>query len=177
MRHSFQLMTLLFLLPSLIISSSPFWVSGSVGLSWLGCRRELRKVYKEYEAENQRRMEDEKPGFVQQCSLEDGCSIRFYGDECEHGNGRVFTKKSASSPFYDGYGGDCSFKAQNVKSCVCCESHHSMRIVLQKVLSASVTVEDRLVSKIGKGIMCLVGIRDDDDKACAEVLAKKILVR
>lgn len=52
-----------------------------------------------------------------------------------------------------------------------------MRIVLQKVLSASVTVEDRLVSKIGKGIMCLVGIRDDDDKACAEVLAKKILVR
>ena len=51
-----------------------------------------------------------------------------------------------------------------------------MRVVLQKVLSASVTVEGRLVSKIGKGIMCLVGIRDNDDKACADVLAKKILV-
>ena len=33
-----------------------------------------------------------------------------------------------------------------------------------------------MVSKIGKGIMCLVGIRDNDDKACADVLAKKILV-
>lgn len=32
------------------------------------------------------------------------------------------------------------------------------------------------MSKIGKGIMCLVGIRDNDDKACADVLAKKILV-
>lgn len=51
-----------------------------------------------------------------------------------------------------------------------------MRVVLQKVLSASVTVEGRLVSSIGKGIMCLVGIRDNDDKACADVLAKKILV-
>ena len=51
-----------------------------------------------------------------------------------------------------------------------------MRVVLQKVLSASVTVEGRLVSKISKGIMCLVGIRDNDYKACADVLAKKILV-
>lgn len=51
-----------------------------------------------------------------------------------------------------------------------------MRVVIQKVLSASVTVEGRLVSKIGKGLMCLVGVRDDDDKACSEVIAKKILV-
>lgn len=51
-----------------------------------------------------------------------------------------------------------------------------MRVVIQKVLSASVSVEGRLVSKIGRGLMCLVGIRDDDDKACSEVIAKKILV-
>ena len=51
-----------------------------------------------------------------------------------------------------------------------------MRIVLQKVLSASVSVEGQTISKIGKGIMCLVGLRDNDDPACAEVLAKKILV-
>ena len=51
-----------------------------------------------------------------------------------------------------------------------------MRVVLQRVLSASVTVQGRLVSKIGKGILCLVGIRDNDDAACSEVLAKKILV-
>ena len=51
-----------------------------------------------------------------------------------------------------------------------------MRVVLQRVLSASVTVDGKMVSKIGKGIMCLVGIRDNDDQACSEVLAKKILV-
>lgn len=100
-----------------IMSSSPVWVSGSVLLSWLGCRRELRRVYKAYEDENNKKIIEEKPTFVQQCSLEDGCSIRFYGDECEHGNGRVFTKKSAASPFYDGYGGDCSFRAN--KKCAC----------------------------------------------------------
>lgn len=52
----------------------------------------------------------------------------------------------------------------------------SMRVVLQRVLSASVTVDGKTISKIGKGIMCLVGIRDNDDQACSEVLAKKILV-
>lgn len=51
-----------------------------------------------------------------------------------------------------------------------------MRIVLQKVLSASVSVNGKKISEIGKGIMCLVGLRDNDDLACSEVLAKKILV-
>lgn len=51
-----------------------------------------------------------------------------------------------------------------------------MRIVLQKVLSASVSVDGKMISQIGKGIMCLVGLRDNDDAACSEVLAKKILV-
>ena len=49
-----------------------------------------------------------------------------------------------------------------------------MRVVIQKVLSASVSVDNKLISKIGKGVMC---IRDDDDKACSELIAKKILVR
>lgn len=52
----------------------------------------------------------------------------------------------------------------------------TMRIVLQKVLSASVSVNGKKISEIGKGIMCLVGLRDNDDLACSEVLAKKILV-
>ena len=51
-----------------------------------------------------------------------------------------------------------------------------MRVVIQKVLSASVSVNGELVSKIGKGLMCLIGMRDDDEKACAELIAKKILV-
>lgn len=51
-----------------------------------------------------------------------------------------------------------------------------MRVVIQKVLSASVSVNGELVSKIGKGLMCLIGVRDDDEKACSELIAKKILV-
>lgn len=118
MRHSFQLMALAYLLPIALTSRSPFWVAESVLLSWLGCRRKLRRVYKAYEDENRKRAMMERPTFVQQCSLEDGCSIRFYGDECQHGNGRVFTRKSVASPFYDGYGGDCSFKANKKWECL-----------------------------------------------------------
>lgn len=51
-----------------------------------------------------------------------------------------------------------------------------MRVVIQKVLSASVSVNGELVSKIGKGLMCLIGVRDDDEKACSELITKKILV-
>ena len=39
-----------------------------------------------------------------------------------------------------------------------------------------VSVNGELVSKIGKGLMCLIGVRDDDEKACSELIAKKILV-
>ncbi len=57
-----------------------------------------------------------------------------------------------------------------------CENRITMRVVIQKVLSASVSVNGELVSKIGKGLMCLIGVRDDDEKACSELIAKKILV-
>ena len=134
--------------------------------------------------------QEEKPGFIQSCSLEDGCSMRFYGDECQNSFGHRFSTKSMKQRFYDGYGGDCSYKAPKNQSSVCSNTVleeaigeisilfflAAMRIVLQRVLSASVTVDGKMISKIGKGIMCLVGIRDDDDQACSEVLAKKMLV-
>ena len=92
---------------------SPLWLSLSTALSWAGSKIELNKVYKEYEERNKEVIQrEERPTFVQQCSLEDGCSIRFYGDETSHGNGRRFTKKTAEQTFYDGYGGDCSYKGQ-----------------------------------------------------------------
>ena len=94
MRHTFQLMAVLCFIWASVTRRSPVWIAGSVGLSWLGCRRELRKLYDEYEKENEMLVEEEKPGFIQSCSLEDGCSMRFYGDECQHGNGRKFTKGS-----------------------------------------------------------------------------------
>ncbi|KAJ1935702.1 D-tyrosyl-tRNA(Tyr) deacylase [Linderina macrospora] len=50
-----------------------------------------------------------------------------------------------------------------------------MRAVLQKVLRASVTVDDRIVGEIGRGIMVLVGISQHDTKEDMEYMAKKIL--
>jgi len=49
-----------------------------------------------------------------------------------------------------------------------------MRVLLQRVKSASVKVENELVSEIGPGFLLLVGITDSDGIAEAEWLAKKI---
>ncbi|ORX74247.1 hypothetical protein DL89DRAFT_231803 [Linderina pennispora] len=50
-----------------------------------------------------------------------------------------------------------------------------MRAVLQKVLRASVSVDDRVVGEIGRGITVLVGISQHDTKEDMEYMAKKIL--
>ena len=49
-----------------------------------------------------------------------------------------------------------------------------MRVVLQRVKSASITVEDELVSEIGPGLLLLVGVADGDGEAEADWLANKI---
>ena len=48
-----------------------------------------------------------------------------------------------------------------------------MRIVLQRVKSASVSVEGKIVGKIGRGLLLLVGAGKDDKLANAEYLADK----
>jgi len=48
-----------------------------------------------------------------------------------------------------------------------------MRIVLQRVKEASVTVEGNLIGKIGQGLMLLVGIGPDDSEAQARTMAEK----
>lgn len=50
-----------------------------------------------------------------------------------------------------------------------------MRAVVQRVLSASVEVEGKLVSSIGPGLLCLVGLGKGDKEEDAEFLARKIL--
>ncbi|KAI0005921.1 D-Tyr tRNAtyr deacylase-like domain-containing protein [Russula compacta] len=50
-----------------------------------------------------------------------------------------------------------------------------MRAVVQRVLSASVTVNNEVVSDISRGLMVLVGIGVDDNASDTENLAKKIL--
>ncbi|MDM1557406.1 MULTISPECIES: D-aminoacyl-tRNA deacylase [Chryseobacterium] len=50
-----------------------------------------------------------------------------------------------------------------------------MKIVIQRVSEASVKVEGKIVGEIGKGLMLLVGIEENDEKADADWLVQKIL--
>jgi len=50
-----------------------------------------------------------------------------------------------------------------------------VRVVLQRVTRASVTVDDDQVSAIGPGFVLLVGVGHDDTEADAEQLASKIV--
>lgn len=51
----------------------------------------------------------------------------------------------------------------------------SMRAVVQRVTSARVTVDGRLVAAIEHGLLVLVGIARDDDATAAAYLANKIV--
>ena len=50
-----------------------------------------------------------------------------------------------------------------------------MRLVIQRVTHASVTIEGVLKSKIGKGLLILVGIEDADTDADVNWLAQKVV--
>lgn len=50
-----------------------------------------------------------------------------------------------------------------------------MKAVIQRVTSASVEVEGRIVGRIGRGILVLLGVEKGDDEARAEWLAEKIV--
>ncbi len=49
-----------------------------------------------------------------------------------------------------------------------------MKIVIQRVKNASVEVEEKIVGKIGKGFLILLGITHNDTKQQADYLVKKI---
>lgn len=48
-----------------------------------------------------------------------------------------------------------------------------MRIVIQRVAEASVTVDGKVVGAVSKGLLILVGVEDADSKEDADWLAKK----
>ena len=50
-----------------------------------------------------------------------------------------------------------------------------MKIIIQRVHKASVSVDEKLVSSIGKGLMVLLGITHNDTKADSIYLANKLL--
>ncbi len=50
-----------------------------------------------------------------------------------------------------------------------------MRCVVQKVLSSSVTVDGKLINKIGKGLNVLVGFTHDDTEADIDFMVRKVV--
>ncbi len=50
-----------------------------------------------------------------------------------------------------------------------------MRVVLQRVSKASVTIKSEVIAAIGKGLLILVGIEDDDTQEDIDWLAAKII--
>ncbi|MCF0164796.1 MAG: D-tyrosyl-tRNA(Tyr) deacylase [Bacteroidales bacterium] len=50
-----------------------------------------------------------------------------------------------------------------------------MRVVLQRVIESSVTIDGKIVGKIGRGMMVLCGFEDADTDEDLEWTAKKIL--
>ncbi len=48
-----------------------------------------------------------------------------------------------------------------------------MRLVLQRVLSGSVSVNDQIIARIGQGLVILVGVGLEDDEEKARLLAEK----
>ncbi len=50
-----------------------------------------------------------------------------------------------------------------------------MRVVIQRVSKASVSVDDKIVSKINQGFLLLVGITHEDDENTVKKMADKIV--
>lgn len=50
-----------------------------------------------------------------------------------------------------------------------------MRLVIQRVTNASVTVEGEVIGQIGKGFLVLIGVSDSDTEEVADKCLKKML--
>jgi D-tyrosyl-tRNA(Tyr) deacylase len=50
-----------------------------------------------------------------------------------------------------------------------------MKAVVQRVKSASVTVDGKLISQIGPGLLCLIGLGEGDGESDIEYITRKIL--
>ncbi len=49
-----------------------------------------------------------------------------------------------------------------------------MRVIIQRVVRGSVTIEEKMVGEIGKGYVILLGVCDEDDEAEADRFVDKI---
>ncbi|KAJ4455439.1 putative Thymus-specific serine protease [Paratrimastix pyriformis] len=55
------------------------------------------------------------------------------------------------------------------------DKQSGMKVVIQRVTGASVTVSGAIVGQIGRGVCCLVGIEENDTAADSEYICRKIL--
>jgi len=49
-----------------------------------------------------------------------------------------------------------------------------MRVLIQRVTSAAVTVDDEIVGAIDQGLLLFVGVTHDDDDAAVDLIARKV---
>ena len=50
-----------------------------------------------------------------------------------------------------------------------------MKFVIQRVLRASVKVEEKIIGNIDKGFLVLIGVENDDTKEIADKMIKKLV--
>ena len=50
-----------------------------------------------------------------------------------------------------------------------------MKFVIQRVQHASVTVDNEVIGKIGKGFMVLIGVSEEDNTEIADKMIKKLI--
>ena len=50
-----------------------------------------------------------------------------------------------------------------------------MKFVIQRVNNASVTIDEKIVGKINKGFLVLIGVSNDDTKEIADKMIKKLI--
>ena len=50
-----------------------------------------------------------------------------------------------------------------------------MRLLIQRVLEAKVTVDNKIVGKIGPGVLVFLGMKKGDTERCADYLIKRLI--
>ncbi|KAJ0236860.1 D-aminoacyl-tRNA deacylase [Hirschfeldia incana] len=69
----------------------------------------------------------------------------------------------------------CNRSHQSLRLCRQNFQIRAMRAVIQRVSSSSVTVDGRIVSEIGPGLLVLIGIHESDTDADADYICRKVL--
>ena len=58
---------------------------------------------------------------------------------------------------------------------IICKEWFNIKFVIQRVNNASVTIDEKIVGKINKGFLVLIGVSNDDTKEIADKMIKKLI--